>query len=146
MTLYFDPAARAVAVSPPPAVVKGPTSPTSASPAGYFDPNKPRAPRSKYPTPEEIAALVESFDAVTLRSVEGLKAPHETVLENVRRRVACVPRCEGCGALGRGEFGHRPHCPEYRERQWLAERPWLRRRKEAETEPEPDDADDDLPF
>jgi hypothetical protein len=146
VTLYFDPARRAVAVTPPPAVVKA--SPRSSP--GYFDPSKPRLPRSDYPSADEIAALVASFDAVTLASVEALKAHGETVFDNVTRRVAGVKRCAGCGALGGGEFGHRHHCPEYRERLWLSERPWLWRRREASGDSAEtgayDDPDDDLPF
>lgn len=140
MTLYFDPAARVVAVTPAPAVVK---VPAQALAAGYFDPAKPRLVRSKYPTAAEIAALVASFDAVTLRSLEMLKALNETVEENVRRRIGYRERCAGCGALGGGEFGHRSHCPEFREHKARQETPWLFRRR---VEVEEGDPDDDLPF
>lgn len=139
MTLYFDPARRVAALTPPPAVVKAPPQPT----AGYFDPSKLRLVRSPYPSPQEIAAFVAALDAVTLRSVEGLKAHGETVLDLVTRRVAYVPRC-ACGALGGGEFGHRSHCLT------IDRRPhWLRRKRSSvveESEPYDGDPDDDLPF
>lgn len=137
MMQYFDPARRAVAVTPSPVAVKVPTQET---PSGYFDPSKPRLKRSPYPTAQEIAALVASFDAVTLRAVEGLKAPGETVLAWATRRIGWRKRC-ACGAIGGGEFGHRANCQEWREWRFGFDNWWWRRRRadDGTEEVEPED-------
>lgn len=144
MATYFDPARR-VPQFPvmgrqevPPAVVK------AVDPAhGYFDPEKPRAVLSKYPTRQEIGNYAASLDIAAVRNMEALKAPGETVEGFLWRRFAFMLRCE-CGAFGLGEFGHRSHCREFRVWRWWFDRPGWKRRVKASLEL--DDPDDDFPF
>ena len=149
MTLYFDPARRVVAVTPPPAVVR---APQAAPAAGYFDPSKPRVARSRFPTEEEIAAVWETVEPAYRRTVELLAAlPWNMVggsaLELFRRRVVGLPRCEACGALAGGEeYGHRAHCPTAREAAYRAANWWLFRDRDGGEEVAVEEYDDSLPF
>lgn len=131
-------------IAPPPRAV-----PSSSGPGGYYDPRTSRRP-SRYASPEEIGVLVAAFDAVTLRTVEGMASVAGcTVLDLVTRRVAFVPRCEWCRAPGGGDFGHGPRCrvaEQWREesRAWWLKR--ARRKAEANAQAESDEDEDGLPF
>lgn len=132
-----------MATLPAPVVVRG--AAPAVRPAGYFDPSRPRRPRSRFPTPEEIAAFVRGLDGPLLHSLEALAGTGETVLELVTRRVAALPKC-ACGALAEGELGHRSMCPEFREWRFGMDNPWLKRRPVVvDVESEPGD-DDGFPF
>src|SRR6266540_2460790 len=97
VTRYFDPTGR-VAVMVPPAPVAVPALVVAG---GYFDPSRPIL-RYQYPDAEEIRSELSRLDLWTVRALDGLTAPGESVEENCWRRWGFVGRCGGCGALGNG--------------------------------------------
>ncbi len=140
---YFDPTRRTVALSPPPVVVKA-MEPRPA-PGGYFDPSRARV-RNPFPDREELAAVLAALPREVALSLEGLKAPGESVLDNLWRRYGSVPRCEACGAVGGGDLGHRAGCRVAHEARYKRDHWWLGRRKASAEGMEWGEESDDLPF
>jgi len=71
----------------------------------------------------------------------------EAVFGLVWRRVAHVPKCPACHALGDGELGHRAPCRLHAEWRYQTDNWWLGRKSRAvDADPEEEVGDDDLPF
>ena len=93
---------------------------------GYFNPAKPRPVRSVYPTRDDVEAWVSQLEVRALALLED-KADGEPLVAYLWRRVGWVPKCEGCGALAGGEFGHRPMCRVFQEWRYRFDNWWFGR-------------------